>query len=501
MKRKHKKTVIALTITFLVLLALYIGISFYFKSHFFFGTSINGISASNKCVEAVEENIRREIKNYVLQIDGRNHLTDVITADDIDYEFMPDGSVKQLLKKQKSFTWIVSLFRKNQSDLQVTTTFDDQKLKDKIHSLVFFKKENTTPPADALVKYNDASGKYEIIPENNGTTLDLDKFTSSVITAIESGDTYMNSDDLQCYQNPKYTSSSTELKVLADTMNQYITVTITYDFGDRYEICDKTHIQDWLEVDDSFQVTFNHEKVRAYVDSIARIYNTFGKTRDFIDHNGNIIEVTGGDYGWLIDRAAETARLIKLVQKGKNVQIEPTYSQVARSRNINDIGDSYVEIDLSLQHIWVYKNGKLIVESDCVTGNSSRGFDTPTGIYQITYKEHNATLVGENYSSDVTYWMPFYYNIGLHDAPWRNSFGGSIYKRSGSHGCVNLPPDVAEKVFATVEKGTPIVCYQSNLEEKETVCSNTDSNTKKEKTVASASVHASKKPASTSRNR
>lgn len=501
MNRKHKKPVIALTITFLILLALYIGISFYFTSHFFIGTSINGINASNKGVEAVEDNIRREIKNYVLQIDGRNHLTDVITADDIDYEFIPDGSVKQLLEKQKSFAWIINLFRKNHNDLQVTTTFDDQKLKDKIHSLVFFKEENVTPPVDALVKYNEASSKYEIISEDNGTTLDKEKFTSSVIAAIESGDTYMNADELQCYQNPKYTSSSTELKELADTMNQYIAVTITYDFGDRYEICDKTYIQDWLEVDDTLHVTFNFEKVRAYVDSIARIYNTFGKTRNFIDHNGNVIEVSGGDYGWLIDRAAETTRLVELVQKGKNVQVEPIYSQVARSRNINDIGDTYVEIDLSLQHIWVYKDGKLVVDSDCVTGNSSRGFDTPTGIYQITYKERNATLVGENYSSDVTYWMPFYYNVGLHDAPWRNSFGGKIYKRSGSHGCVNLPPKVAEKVFATVEKGTPIVCYQSNPEDKETISSNKESDTKKEQTVTSDSVSASKKPASSSRNR
>ena len=62
--------------------------------------------------------------------------------------------------------------------------------------------------------------------------------------------------------------------------------------------------------------------------------------------------------------------------------------------------------------------------------------------------------------------MPFYYNVGLHDAPWRNRFGGSIYKRSGSHGCVNLPPKVAETIFANIEKGTPVVCYRSKPEDK-----------------------------------
>lgn len=466
MRSKHKPIIIAFTLTLLILLVIYFGMAFYFKSHFFIGSSINGIDSSRQGIKAVEESIRREVKNYVLQIDGRNKLTDAITADDIDYEFVSDGSVEKLLKAQNPYAWISSLFHKSSNDMHVTTAFNDQKLKDKVNSLVFFKEENVKPPVDAKVIYNEKAGKYEIMPEEIGSTINKKVFLSSITNAIEFGDTYFNSEDAKCYINPKYTSTSTELTKLLDTMNQYIGVTITYEFGDRYEICDKDYIQDWLEVDDKFNVTFNLEKVRSYIDSIARIYNTFGKTRDFVNHDGKIIEVSGGDYGWLMDRAAETTRLIELIQAGKNVQVEPTYSQTARSRNTNDIGNSYIEIDLTLQHVWVYKDGKLVADTNCVTGNSSRGFDTPTGIYQITYKERNATLKGENYSSDVNYWMPFYYNVGLHDAPWRNSFGGSIYKRSGSHGCVNLPPKIAEIVFANIEKGTPVVCYSSKPEVK-----------------------------------
>ena len=68
---------------------------------------------------------------------------------------------------------------------------------------------------------------------------------------------------------------------------------------------------------------------------------------------------------------------------------------------------------------------------------------TPTGTFGITYKERDATLTGQNYSSDVKYWMPFYGNVGLHDASWRSSFGSDIYVTNGSHGCINLPPDAA----------------------------------------------------------
>lgn len=466
MKIKRKKIII---ITFaaaiLILLAVYLGMAFYFNSHFFFGSSINGIDSSRKTVEDVEDAVRNEVKSYVLQIDGRNELTDIITADDIDYEYVSDGSVSDLLKQQNPFAWIGSLFSNNSNDMQVTTSYDKQKLADKVKSLVFFQEENIKAPTDASVEYNDASGKYEIIPEDNGSTINTDDFDKALQKAIESGDTYLNIEDADCYSNAQYTSKSTELTELMNTLNKYINVTITYEFGDKYEICDKTYIQDWLEVADDFTVTFDLEKVRSYIDSIARIYNTWGKTRDFVNHDGKVIEVSGGDYGWLMDRSTETTRLVDLIKAGENVQVEPTYSQTARSRDTNDIGDSYIEIDLTLQHVWVYKDGKLVIDTDCVTGNSSRNYDTPTGIYQITYKERGATLVGENYSSDVEYWMPFWYNVGLHDASWRSSFGGKIYKTSGSHGCVNLPPSAAKTIFENIEKGTPVVCYASKEEE------------------------------------
>ena len=77
----------------------------------------------------------------------------------------------------------------------------------------------------------------------------------------------------------------------------------------------------------------------------------------------------------------------------------------------------------------------------------------------MTYKERNAMLVGENYETPVSYWMPFNQNVGLHDAVWRDSFGGSIYKTSGSHGCINLPYAIAKQIYGYAEKGMPVICY------------------------------------------
>ena len=69
----------------------------------------------------------------------------------------------------------------------------------------------------------------------------------------------------------------------------------------------------------------------------------------------------------------------------------------------------------------------------------------------------------------MKFWMPVKGAIGLHDADWRSEFGGDIYKTDGSHGCVNLPPEVAKELYDSVEIGTPVVMfYGEDPEETQT---------------------------------
>ena len=85
----------------------------------------------------------------------------------------------------------------------------------------------------------------------------------------------------------------------------------------------------------------------------------------------------------------------------------------------------------------------------------------------MNYKQKGATLKGAGYSSNVSYWMPFNGNIGLHDASWRSSFGGNIYKTNGTHGCVNMPKYLAKKIFENIKAGTPVICYSEETESSE----------------------------------
>ncbi len=233
---------------------------------------------------------------------------------------------------------------------------------------------------------------------------------------------------------------------------------IRYDFGDRKELIERSVLKDFITFEGT-EIVIDPEKVKIYVRELALKYDTFGKNRRFKTSKGQIITTNGGSYGWLIHRGQTVDALIEHIQVGENATIEPIYSYKALIRDSNDIGNSYVEIDLKEQMVYVYINGQLKVSTQTVTGNVSKGNATPTGVYPINYKERNAILTGEDYASPVNYWMPFNKDIGLHDADWRDSFGENIFETDGSNGCVNLPPNNAKNIFDLVYPGMPVIVH------------------------------------------
>ena len=141
----------------------------------------------------------------------------------------------------------------------------------------------------------------------------------------------------------------------------------------------------------------------------------------------------------------------------KPVKADPSQSGVPTSTMVGT--GTYIEISIVQQHMWFYENGKLIVDTDVVTGNDDGAHNTTTGSYAIQSHNQGVTLVGDDYETYVEYWMGFNGGIGIHDAQWRSSFGGSIYEYNGSHGCVNTPYDQVQIIFNHTSVGTPVYVY------------------------------------------
>jgi hypothetical protein len=426
----------------------------YFQNNdkFFSGTMINSIDCTSKTVTQVEKELLSNIEEQKLTVTGRGGLEEEFSGEDLGVSYSFGNQLEEALSDSQSIT---NLFQSKEYTVDYTLNIDEKVLKNKMKKLL--DSQTIVESEDAKVVYNKKQGKYEIQEEVYGNYFDIENAAELVKQALEDGD---ESVDLEsCYLDaPTVLSDDEELTEKVEELNKYM-ITITLDFSDRKEVITSAMIQSWMQVAEDGTITYDETAMRSYLQEISKTYDTYGKERKFKTSKGKTIKVSGGSYGWMIHNGDTIKKIEEAIESGEDTVMEPAYSFQGYVRDKDDIGDSYIEISLKDQHVWVYIDGEEKVSTDCVTGNASKGYDTPTGIYPINYLKRDATLTGEGYSSPVSYWMPFNGNVGLHDASWRSSFGGTIYKTSGSHGCVNLPPSAAKKIFEIIEPGMPVIVY------------------------------------------
>lgn len=447
-----------LTLIIFLVAGYFIAVRYYSK-RYFMNTTINGIDCSNKTIEETITLLRRESDNYVLTIKQRGDVEEQIIGSDIDFTISFGNQLEDLMDSQSPYKWMTGFSKKINYEFSSMLSYDEKKLSAKMDELDCFNPAIAIEPVNAHLSDYTEEG-YTIVEEVQGTKLKKKLAQRYIKEAISNFDETVDLEKAGCYVKPTVTSEDTVLQSLRDTMNLYTSTVLTYHFGDVTEVLDGSLIHTWLSVDENDQVVLDESKVKEYVDYIGKNYNSFGRKRKFKTSYNKTVTVVGGDYGWWLNRVAEKNEIIQAIYAGTQSVKQPNYYQTAQQYGSDDIGNTYVEINLTAQHLYYYKDGELIVESDFVSGNVSKNHATPVGTYGITYKERDATLVGEDYETPVKYWMPFNGSIGLHDANWRNEFGKDIYLKKGSHGCVNLPPKVAKKIYENISKGTAVVCYE-----------------------------------------
>ena len=432
-----------------------------YQTCFLPGTIVDGMDVTGKTASEVEDAITEQLKGYTLTINGREELSESITGESVGLYAEFDDTLEKAVAAQKPMNWGKYRFGKavNEVNTDALLHYSSEMLDEAVAGLSCMDRENMREPQDARISdYDSATGSYTIIKEDEGTELLEDKVKEAVASAIMSLSESVNLEEQGCYLSPAVTSGNEALKTACESMNKYVGTKITYKFGDRSETLSGNEIHNWLTVNGT-SVGVSETKAAEYVKNLASAYNTAYKPKTLKTSYGKNVTITTGSYGWKIDQTKETAALVSLIKNGEQTSREPEYSQKAASRSGNDYGNTYVEINLTAQHLYFYVDGKLLVQSDFVSGNAAKGWSTPAGAYALTYKQRNATLKGQGYATPVSYWMPFNGGIGLHDANWRKTFGGTIYKNKGSHGCINLPPAVAKTIYENISAGDPVLCY------------------------------------------
>jgi len=250
------------------------------------------------------------------------------------------------------------------------------------------------------------------------------------------------------YKEPTVTADT--LKKAKKLGKKYRNWTCTYDNGDIIEVP-----KDAVSISKTGEVTTDDSFLTEEVETIRADYDTVGEPVSFTTHAGDTIEVSSGYWGKRMNTSTELAFLKESFASGKSVKNRTPELTGTGGK----IGNTYIEVSISDQHVWFVKKGKVVMESDCVTGNAGN-HDTPKGIYYILERTPGKYLTGDDYETWVNQWMRVTWTgVGLHDAYWRGSFGGTIYKGNGSHGCVNLPSSFAKKLYEVTYIGLPVCIY------------------------------------------
>lgn len=459
LRKQRQQVVMARRIVFVIIVliaAVYIiGTVFYSKRFYGRGT-VFGIRMTNLTVETLEDKVKEKVSAYKMEITTRNGV-ETITADDVGLEYDDKGEVEKMMEEQNPFLWFL-MPATTKEDVPLSVAFDEEKLISSIDSLECFRKEKVKSPTDACLEFQD--GAFVIVEETQGNELDYDKTTEVIRTSIHEGDAEISLDEKDCYVKPQIYRDNKELVKECEEVNQLLSAEITYDFSDRKEVIDRDEIAEWITFGDDFTYELDEEKVAEYVHQLGLKYDTFGLSREFKTHYGDTIKLRGGDYGWCINKPKTTAQLMEFVKKGEKTTTEPVYLYEGICRDTNDIGDTYIEVSISGQSMWMYKDGECIVSTPVVTGNVSAGHSTPSGgVWAIDAKMPDYMLTGQDYNSHVDFWLPFNGDVGIHDATWRDKFGGDIYKTRGSHGCVNTPHAAMKIIYENAKIGYPVVVY------------------------------------------
>jgi lipoprotein-anchoring transpeptidase ErfK/SrfK len=133
-----------------------------------------------------------------------------------------------------------------------------------------------------------------------------------------------------------------------------------------------------------------------------------------------------------------------------------------------------IEVDLTNQHLYAFEGDTKVMDFAISSGKWGR---TPTGTFQIWAKLRYTKMSGGSKALHTYYYLPnvpyvmYFYNpqvsksqgYGIHGAYWHSNFGHPM-----SHGCINMKPEEAGRLFNWADPALPETVNMLNLDENNT---------------------------------
>ncbi|MEH7275194.1 L,D-transpeptidase family protein [Neobacillus vireti] len=438
-------------------------VSFYQATHFNANIKINGVEvggmSAGKALKKLQTSL---LKNDIylgekLIVDGKDTKMG-FTNDDL-------PGIKQHLKDQWSF---FPTFKEKEYTLVSgqQDQYRSETLKTELEQKLTSMNQSLTAPVDAHVSL--VEGDIVVSKSVDGTQYDV----ASIMKEYEKQG-YRSEIHLKPTYLLALNEDSEKVKNEKQKLQTLLQHTVEYKVQDKVHTLSGSKLIKNATISEDLKVSIDPSTINSKITEINEAQSTLGKDFSFKTHSGSIISVKGQGYGWALDVEKEAAQIQAAFENGEttlsasNIQGNGWsgegygYETTAN----NGIGDTYAEVSIAEQRIWLYKDGKLVLTSNVVTGKRSTGEDTSPGVWYILFKRTPYTLKGSavgkaDYSVPVSYWAPFTNSgQGFHDAGWRTNWSSTAYLTGGSGGCINVTPNVMKAVYDNLSVHQPVVVY------------------------------------------
>lgn len=457
-----KVKVIGASIVALVVLALG-GLTWYQHTHFNSQVTINGTKVGGLTADATLKKLRSVSLTNAIYLDGKLFYQGQKTA--AGFTASDLGAVKKVLKKQ------VTLFpTKAAKDYEIApskiSNYRKVTLKQELKAKLESENLKRTKAQDAYAILKD--GKVSVVPAKKGNQYDVAKILKEYDRISYSSDLNLRVQYLQ-----PLSAKSQEVKTEQTKLAELAGRKVDYQVQDKhYELKANEMLTSARYVDGKYQ--FDTAALKNKVNEINQAQATLGKTFTFTTSTGKTIQVPGKTYGWALRDSDAIASITKAYETGKTSLNAVndiygtgylTYGTGYDTTLNGGLGNTYAEVSIADQHVWLYKNGQQVASIDVVTGKKSTGEDTPTGVWYIMYKQSPSVLRGSSagsgsYEVKVNYWAQFTNSgCGFHDASWRKNWAKDAYISDGSGGCVNVKPSEMPNIYNNLSQKEAVIIY------------------------------------------
>lgn len=482
--RKFLKPSTALGVTLIAAILIVAGVLAYRKTYYsnrwYGNTTINGINVSEQTLEESKDKLIQTRKDYALAIKGRDNGSLTIDGDAIDFQFSINSDFDRLFEEQHNSIFLFPT--KNDYTLDFSVAYDESKLANLVKQsdmVAGSSNYSIVSPKAATVSYNEETEQYVCVEEVKGNKIIPDALIAAITDRLKKAQTNLDITDEESYpdiyQTPKVTADDKDLQKTLSRCNNAALRYIVWDMGEGVkEQITPAEISQWITYKND-KIIYDNKAVEDWVEAFCLKYKTVGKTRTIKSHNKKTVKIYGGDYGWQIDykktvKQAKNALKTKIAKdlteayinnpdkeskKALTLKRKVNYANIAYQKDFENFTNdwdpkNYIEISIKAQKVYVFRKGKVAFSCRCITGLPVEGRSTPTGAFFIKEHREDYTLTGADYKTPVKKWVRITWTgTGFHPATWQPWYRWTkdLYKTRGSHGCINLSVEDAEKIY------------------------------------------------------